>query len=63
MESKIEAVSLKLFNMMQIIDDFSYDRMFATRYIADIDIDNRNYSVTWMKQVEIEQHNNFFCIP
>jgi len=44
-------VSETLFNMMKLSDDCCPDFDFASSFITDKNIKNRNYAVEWMKQV------------
>ncbi len=50
-----------LFNMMNIVDDFSYDFNYAATFVRDPFIEKRNYSVSWMKQVSFIEVNDRFA--
>lgn len=49
--SSASSSSETLFNMMKLSDDCCPDFDFASLFIIDKNIKNRNYAVEWMKQV------------
>lgn len=50
-ESDVFMIQSTLFNMMQISNNCCPDYHLINKFINDENIENRNYAVTWMKQV------------